>query len=74
MTYKELAKKILSMNEDQQGQDVTIGVAQSVGTEFYPMCDCVADWPKDQQEREQTVVADAAGVLDDDHPFLTITI
>lgn len=58
MTWKELAKRISQLSEDQQNTHVT--VVDPLILEAYPVASCI-----------ETIGSEDVG-LDEDHPFLVI--
>ena len=86
-TYRELAKRILAMSEEVQDSDVTIGIKDEQGIEFFPIFDFVNDDRRRKSSCYKTESEDcgnhywtlrtdfidaADGVLDDNHPFLAV--
>jgi hypothetical protein len=63
MTYKELAKSISNMTEDQQNCDVTVYVQML--DEFYPIQSFLYSMKVFEFQ-------DKSDVLDEDHPLLVV--
>lgn len=76
MTYLELKKMIATLPTSQLNSDVTVAVENSgISVEFFKVVDFVGEngsWPEDADERQEMFVEDADGVLDDNHPYLTV--
>lgn len=70
MTWLELANKIEKMSLEQQETDVTVALLNS--SETTPVLDFVSDWDESKSEHEEVGLDFVEGVLDDDHPYLTI--
>jgi len=78
MTYRELAEKLKSVTDEHLDDDVTIMLTGETG-----QCECfaaeffVAGWEDsdaDTSAGRSLFVDEAAGVLDDGHPYLTVSI
>lgn len=70
MTWLQLADKIRTMSSEQQETDVTIALLNS--SEAVQVLDFVSDWNESKSEREEVGLDFVEGVLDDNHPYLTI--
>jgi hypothetical protein len=74
MTFRQLAARIDGLTERQKDCDASIAVEECGDVEFYEITDFVGSWPKNDAERERTFTTDAEGVLDYDHPFMTVIL
>jgi len=67
MTWKQLSDKILAMPQEQQETDLSVLLMTT--NEVMPVIEFVTDW---STERESKGVDQVDGVLDNDHPYLTV--
>jgi succinyl-CoA synthetase beta subunit len=71
MTWRELANRLVDLNEEQLNSDVTV-LCMNVG-ECYPVMDFVKHWSEiPANDREVVGLDQVEGVLDDNHPYFTI--
>lgn len=75
MTYEDLKTKLNSLTEEQLQQDVTVVCLSQ--NEVTPAIGFVTEWPVAMEENYDSDyyaqgIDSADGVLDRDHPFLTV--
>ncbi len=69
MTWNDLARNIAAMTAEQRGTDVTILLMNS--NEIIAATDHVRDWSKNPDPRA-VGLDQVDGILDYDHPYLTV--
>lgn len=71
MTYRQLAQAISWMTDEQKDSDVTVLLMNE--DEVYGACDFVRNWPDPKSpEGQEQGVDQVDGVLDPNHPYLTV--
>lgn len=72
MTWKQLASQILNLSEEQQNTDVTVCAVTCGSVEFFSTTDFVNTWNHNEDDKAAMFINEADGVLDDNHPYLTV--
>lgn len=72
MTWRELANRLVDLNEEQLDSDVTV-LCMNQG-ESYAVMDFVTNWSDHStiDDRDAVGIEHVDGVLDDNHPYFTI--
>lgn len=72
MTWKELSTKMENMSYEQLQTDVTALLLNA--DEVIPVCDLVTDWNEENEsDRDAFGLNQVDGVLDEGHPYMTIS-
>ena len=70
MTYDDIAKKIAQMTPEQRQCNPAVLLLNT--DETMPVLDFVTTWKVGPADRQAMGIDQVDGVLDDEHPFLTI--
>ena len=74
MTWKQLSDKILTLPQEQQETDLSILLMTK--DEVMPVIDFVTDWGAGSRLSDADIaamgVSQVDGVLDENHPYLTV--
>jgi len=71
MTYKEIAKQIAEMTPEQQDCDAS--VLLMTHDEVMPVMDLVTNWDVSRATKQAMGIDQVDGVLEDNHPFFTVS-
>lgn len=70
MTYRNMVKLASQMNDEQLDSDVTVLLMNS--DEVVPVSDFVSNWDTMLNHREEVGLDQVSGILDENHPYLTV--
>ena len=71
MTHRDLLKKLSTLSEEQLDTDLTVVLLDT--EEVYPVIDFITTWEVFAEDSAAKGIDIVDEVLDDEHPFFTVT-